>query len=235
MKLWPVEHFWLTFFPDQHWICADLEKKWAKSVKLVRDPFFRSDFLQNPYFRKKLLVPGGLVNNPFENIVEKRIHRGNSCRRDLHVRVALTKNYTHVRSVLMILLFLFVASAHRTTSAFFRNYRNRGISMRWLWMSGQSRFNCFRRRTTCLLGNSWFSDFGRHCCKSVCLTCIYLLKFSKDNYDSKDFENHHYFILEGTVKSKVIETRFVAYGPLYLKKPPKYCSNLGECFQKLQS
>ena len=67
----------------------------------------------------------------------------------------LTKNYTHVRSVLMILLFLFVASAHRTTSPFFRNYRNRGISMRGLWMAGQSRFDCFRRRTACLLGNSW--------------------------------------------------------------------------------
>ena len=40
MKLWPVEHFWLT----------DLEKKWAKSVQLVRVSFFRSDFLQNPYF-----------------------------------------------------------------------------------------------------------------------------------------------------------------------------------------
>ena len=32
---------------------------------------------------------------------------------------------------------------------------------------------------------------------------------------------------------KVIETKFVAYGPLYVKKPPKYWSNLGECFQKL--
>ena len=50
MKLWPVEHFWLTFFPDQHWICAALEKKWAKSVQLVKVSFFRSDFLQNPYF-----------------------------------------------------------------------------------------------------------------------------------------------------------------------------------------
>ena len=30
MKLWPVEHFWLTFFPDQHWICADLEKSEPK-------------------------------------------------------------------------------------------------------------------------------------------------------------------------------------------------------------
>ena len=55
MKLWPVEHFWLTFFPDQHWICADLEKKWAKSVQLVRVSFFRSDFLQNPYFKNWIL------------------------------------------------------------------------------------------------------------------------------------------------------------------------------------
>ena len=39
IKLWPVEH------------CTDLEKKWAKSVQLVRVSFFRSDFLQNPYFR----------------------------------------------------------------------------------------------------------------------------------------------------------------------------------------
>ena len=46
MKLWPVEHFWLTFFQ----ISADLEKKWAKSVQLVRVSFFLIDFLQNPYF-----------------------------------------------------------------------------------------------------------------------------------------------------------------------------------------
>ena len=55
MKLWPVEHFWLTFFPDQHWSAADLEKKWAKSVQLVRVSFFRSDFLQNPYFSRTTL------------------------------------------------------------------------------------------------------------------------------------------------------------------------------------
>ena len=53
MKLWPVEHFWLTFFPDQHWISTDLEKKWAKNVQLVRVSFFWSDFLQNPYFKDK--------------------------------------------------------------------------------------------------------------------------------------------------------------------------------------
>ena len=46
MKLWPVVHFWLTFFPDQ---CRS-GKKWAKSVQLVRVSFLRSDFLQNPYF-----------------------------------------------------------------------------------------------------------------------------------------------------------------------------------------
>ena len=39
MKLWTVEQFWLTFFLDQHWsalISTDLEKKWAKSVQLVK-------------------------------------------------------------------------------------------------------------------------------------------------------------------------------------------------------
>ena len=50
MKLWPVEHFWLTFFPDQDRFSADLEKKGAKNVQLVRGSFFLSDFLQNPYF-----------------------------------------------------------------------------------------------------------------------------------------------------------------------------------------
>ena len=30
---------------------TDLEKKWAKSVQLVRVSFLRSDFLQNPYFK----------------------------------------------------------------------------------------------------------------------------------------------------------------------------------------
>ena len=46
MKLW---QFWLTFFQ----ISADVEKKWAQSVQLVRVSFFRSDFLQNPYFSGK--------------------------------------------------------------------------------------------------------------------------------------------------------------------------------------
>ena len=41
MQLWPVELFWLS---------ADLEKKWAKSVQLVRVASFRGDFLQNLYF-----------------------------------------------------------------------------------------------------------------------------------------------------------------------------------------
>ena len=50
MKLWPVEHSWLTFFSRSALICTDLEKKWAKSVQLVRVSFFRSYFLQNPYF-----------------------------------------------------------------------------------------------------------------------------------------------------------------------------------------
>ena len=36
MQLWPVEHFWLTFFPDHE----------PKVFKV------RGDFLQNPYFRK---------------------------------------------------------------------------------------------------------------------------------------------------------------------------------------
>ena len=47
MKLGPVQHFWLTFFSQ---IIADLEKKWAKRVQLVKVSFFWSDFLQNPYF-----------------------------------------------------------------------------------------------------------------------------------------------------------------------------------------
>ena len=57
MTLWPVEHFWLTFFPDQHWICANLEKKVSQkcSTALVRVSFFRSDFLQNPYFNNQLV------------------------------------------------------------------------------------------------------------------------------------------------------------------------------------
>ena len=32
-----------------------------------------------------------------------------------------------------------------------------------------------------------------------------------------------------------IETRLNAYGPLYVKKPPKYWSNLGENFIKAQN
>ena len=37
------------------------------------------------------------------------------------------------------------------------------------------------------------------------------------------------------VKIKVIETRLIAYGPLYVKKPPKYWSNLGESFIKARN
>ena len=55
---------------------ADLEKKWAKSVQLVRVSFFPSDFLQNPYFRdkqKKVSVECIYVLNNFNlnfNIIE---------------------------------------------------------------------------------------------------------------------------------------------------------------------
>ena len=116
---------------------------------------------------------GGLVDNPLENVVQERIHRRNSLRRDFDVRMDLTKNYAHVSFVLMILLFLFslTSDASWTASSFFSNLRNHGggrISTRGLDMSRQCRFNCFRRswRTpgvaTCLLGNFWFGDFGRH-------------------------------------------------------------------------
>ena len=30
MNLWPVEHFFPRFFPDQHWISTDLEKNGGK-------------------------------------------------------------------------------------------------------------------------------------------------------------------------------------------------------------
>ena len=56
MKIWSVEHFWLTFFPDQH----RSGKKVSKSVQLVRVSFFRSDFLQNLYFKHRLLWVGRL-------------------------------------------------------------------------------------------------------------------------------------------------------------------------------
>ena len=36
-------------------------------------------------------------------------------------------------------------------------------------------------------------------------------------------------------QSQGIETRLNAYGPLYVKKPPKYWSNLGESFIKAQN
>ena len=37
------------------------------------------------------------------------------------------------------------------------------------------------------------------------------------------------------VSKNLIETRFVAYGPLYVKKPPKYWSSLGESFTKARN
>ena len=46
MRLWPVEHFWLTFFPDQHW----LEKSEPKVFNWSEVHFYQSNFLQNPYF-----------------------------------------------------------------------------------------------------------------------------------------------------------------------------------------
>ena len=37
-------------------------------------------------------------------------------------------------------------------------------------------------------------------------------------------------LLDCKEENKVIETRLIAYGPLYVKKPPKYWSNLRESF-----
>ena len=51
MKLWPVEHFSLTFFQ----ISADLEKSEPK-VFNWSELHFLSNFLQNPYFRMAWLV-----------------------------------------------------------------------------------------------------------------------------------------------------------------------------------
>ena len=46
------------FFSRSVLISADLEKKWAKSVQLVRVSFFLGNFLQNPYFSSvKTLLP----------------------------------------------------------------------------------------------------------------------------------------------------------------------------------
>ena len=49
MNLWPVEHFWLTFFPDQH-----------------RVSFFPSDFLQNPYFKQLVYKTSEKESNKIE-------------------------------------------------------------------------------------------------------------------------------------------------------------------------
>merc|ERR1711934_1089120 len=92
---------------------------------------------------------GGLANNPLENVVQERIHRRNSLRRDPDVRMDLTKNYAHVGSVFMILLFLTSAASgtSRTASSFLSNLRNHGggrISTGGLDMSRQCRFDCFR-------------------------------------------------------------------------------------------
>jgi hypothetical protein len=48
--------FVLTFFQ----ISTDLEKSEDKSVQLVRVAFFRSDFLQNPYFNSAVLPAGAI-------------------------------------------------------------------------------------------------------------------------------------------------------------------------------
>ena len=37
-------------------------------------------------------------------------------------------------------------------------------------------------------------------------------------------------LLDCKEKNKVIEIRLITYGSLYVKKPPKYWSNLGESF-----
>ena len=51
MNLWPVEHFFPRFFPDQHWSALIWKKTGDKSVQLVRGSFLSKYFLQNSYFK----------------------------------------------------------------------------------------------------------------------------------------------------------------------------------------
>ena len=58
MQLWPVEHFRPHFFSRSALIWKKSEDK---SVQLVRVAFFRSDFLQNPYFSTRNFMVGVIV------------------------------------------------------------------------------------------------------------------------------------------------------------------------------
>ena len=63
MKLWPVEHFVLTFWRDCYCI-QQSRPKVRTNIQLVRGSSFRNDLLQNPYFNMNyqfLAVLGSLA------------------------------------------------------------------------------------------------------------------------------------------------------------------------------
>ena len=59
MNLWPVEHFCPPFFPDQCW---SGKKRRTKVFNWSEVHFYRSNFLQNPYFNG--VWPNFLVWSP---------------------------------------------------------------------------------------------------------------------------------------------------------------------------
>ena len=72
MKLWPVKHFWFTFFPDQCWFSADSVLIWKKSEPKV---FNWSEFHSFKVTSYKIHTLETARNGGFY-IVELRISRG---------------------------------------------------------------------------------------------------------------------------------------------------------------
>ena len=55
MNLWPVEHFFPRFFPDQHWSALIWKKTGEKVFNWSEDHFYQSELLQNPYISDLVL------------------------------------------------------------------------------------------------------------------------------------------------------------------------------------
>ena len=69
MNLWPVEHFFPCFFPDQCWsVLIWKKKRGTKVFNWSEVHFYRSNFLRNPYFNANNVLKVILLSIILRNI-----------------------------------------------------------------------------------------------------------------------------------------------------------------------
>ena len=135
MNLWPVEHFCLHFFPDQHWSGADLEKKWRQKcstgqrftctevtsykIHTLEQFFFHS--IVRTIFRNKIPLKVDLILN-------LHLHHSNGLAQKVHDVYMTRKNLALKKNPLFVSLFskLLCGNVHEWRRTFF-----------W-WFSGPS-------------------------------------------------------------------------------------------------